>query len=302
MYRDTDMYCVRVFSYVTGIWHHSVSLLIIGFHIVRISLNTSLIRPMIAHSCSTLVRNLQWVLHLRLCVPSWICGLSSCRHLLGIVQLLRDSVLQRPNVPEPSPDRGSGQRTRHSEVCIPGCLRLTRKKATWDALSRYCWSSYLHLAGVRTGFVLQRSCFHPHPRTAVVRVRTSMLITSSELSASTADAAFEFSVSVLASAFFASAPRHDVLQHSLAFWTFQSDSVFSSSMLFSCEDQSLLFLTSKLHHFFTRASWATTVALSTIALFLITSRIECVTTFAQAFQRSDQIARCALHRTFRVGV
>ena len=70
--------------------------------------------------------------------------------------------------------------------------------------------------------------------------------------------------------------------------------------LFSCEDQSLLFLTSKLDHFFTRASWATTVILSTITLYLITSRIECVTTFAQAFQRSDQTARCALHTTFRV--
>ena len=70
--------------------------------------------------------------------------------------------------------------------------------------------------------------------------------------------------------------------------------------LFSYEDQSLLFLTSKLDHFFTRASWATTVILSTITLYLITSRIECVTTFAQAFQRSDQTARCALHTTFRV--
>ena len=49
--------------------------------------------------------------------------------------------------------------------------------------------------------------------------------------------------------------------------------------------------------FFTRASWASTVALSTIALFLITCRIECVTTFAQAFRRSDQTARCALQRT-----
>ena len=70
--------------------------------------------------------------------------------------------------------------------------------------------------------------------------------------------------------------------------------------LFSCEDQSLLFLTSKLDHFFTRASGATTVILSTITLYLITSRIECMTTFAKAFQRSDQTARCALHTTFRV--
>ena len=52
--------------------------------------------------------------------------------------------------------------------------------------------------------------------------------------------------------------------------------------------------------FFTRASWAATVALSTIALFLITCRIECVTPFAQAFRRSDQTTRCALHKTSRV--
>ena len=34
--------------------------------------------------------------------------------------------------------------------------------------------------------------------------------------------------------------RQDVLQHSLAFWMLQSDSVFPSSSCFSCEDQSLL--------------------------------------------------------------
>ena len=74
-------------SCVAGIWHHSVPLLITGFHIIHF-FEHSLIRTMIAHSCSTFVRNLQWVLHLRHCVPSWICGLSSCRHLLGLVQLL----------------------------------------------------------------------------------------------------------------------------------------------------------------------------------------------------------------------
>ena len=76
------------------------------------------------------------------------------------------------------------------------------------------------------------NCFRPHPRTAVVRVRTSMLVTSFELSASTADAVLEFSLLSLASAFFASAPRHAVLQQCLAFWTFQTDSVFSSSSCF----------------------------------------------------------------------
>ena len=83
--------------------------------------------------------------------------------------------------------------------------------------------------------------------------------------------------------------RQDVLQNILAFWMLQSDSVLSSSSCFPCEDQSLLvgmnaFLVfllmmtslsrhygiasdaaviwaSKLHHFFTRASWATTVIL-----------------------------------------
>ena len=34
--------------------------------------------------------------------------------------------------------------------------------------------------------------------------------------------------------------RQDVLQHSLAFWMLQSNSVFPSSSCFSCEDQSLL--------------------------------------------------------------
>ena len=54
-----------------------------------------------------------------------------------------------------------------------------------------------------------------------------MLVTSFELSASTADAVLEFSVSVLASASFASAHCHDVLQHSLAFWTRFNLTVFS---------------------------------------------------------------------------
>ena len=121
-----------------------------------------------------------------------------------------------------------------------------------------------------------------------------------ELSASTADAVLEFSVLTLASAFFASAPRHACSATQSCLLDVSVRQCFLVFELFSCEDQSLLILTSKLHHFFTRASWAATVILSTITLFLITSRIECVTTFAQAFQRSDQTARCALHRTFRV--
>ena len=47
----------------------------------------------------------------------------------------------------------------------------------------------------------------------------------------------------------------------LSIWTLQFDTVFSSSSCFSCKDQTLLILTSKLDHFFTRASWATTVTL-----------------------------------------
>ena len=49
--------------------------------------------------------------------------------------------------------------------------------------------------------------------------------------------------------------------------------------------------------FFTRASWASTVVLSTIALFLITSRSECVTTFAQALDDLIKLpgVRCIGH-------
>ena len=53
-----------------------------------------------------------------------------------------------------------------------------------------------------------------------------------ELSASTADAVLEFSVLSLVNASFSSAPHHAVLQHSRAFWTFQSDSVFTCSSCF----------------------------------------------------------------------
>ena len=41
----------------------------------------------------------------------------------------------------------------HSEVCIPGSLRLTRKKATWDGFVRDTVGVHFHLAGVRTGSV-----------------------------------------------------------------------------------------------------------------------------------------------------
>ena len=217
-----------------------------------------------------------------------------------------------------------------------------KKESNKGRFSRYCWSpsppccceNWLCSAG---------SCFHPHPRTAVIRVRTSMLVTSFELSASTADAVLEFSglcLPVPSSLLhlvtlrevrdheflgIRDAPRHcastvqsdqsgsRALPSRLNHCTSSRCSAIQSCLLdvsvrqcllvfklFSCEDQSLLILTSKLDHFFTRASWATTVILSTITLFLITSRIECVTTFAQAFQRSDQTARCAMHRTFRV--
>ena len=74
---------------------------------------------------------------------------------------------------------------------IPGSLRLTRKKATWDGLrSRYRWSS-VPLCWCQNWLCSAGSCFRQHPRTTIVRVRTSMLVTSSELSVSTTDAAFD---------------------------------------------------------------------------------------------------------------
>ena len=117
-----------------------------------------------------------------------------------------------------------------------------------------------------------------------------------ELSPSTADAVLEFSVSVL---------LHLVTLFCNTFLLTGccSLTVFSGlQAVFLRRSIIAVILTSKLDHFFTRASWAATLILSTITLFLITNRIECVTTCAQAFQRSDQTARCALRRTFRVDV
>ena len=74
-------------SCVAGIWHHSVPLLFTGFHIVRF-FEHSLIRTMIAHSCSHVRPQSAMGTPSAPLRPSWICGLSSCRHLLGLVQLL----------------------------------------------------------------------------------------------------------------------------------------------------------------------------------------------------------------------
>ena len=137
------------------------------------------------------------------------------------------------------------------------------------------------------------------------------------------------------------APRHCAS-------TVQSDKS-GSRAVFLQRSITVVILTSKLDHFFTRASWAAAATsildnqllaftaerfdrrcdveklrvLSSLKVssfssanhlpvdaiqesfvfslfFLITCRIECETTFAQAFQRSDQIAWCALHWTLRV--
>ena len=108
-------------SFVAVIWHLSVPLLIIGFHIIHF-FEHSLIRTMIAHCCSTFVRNLQWVFHLRHCVENTRRFNSRCPLLDLRNELLPASAWirpapsgqlpqrpARPGVPEPSPDRGSGQ-------------------------------------------------------------------------------------------------------------------------------------------------------------------------------------------------
>ena len=171
---------VQVFraSQASGI--NSVPLLIIGFHIVHF-FEHSLIRTMIAHSCSTFVRNLQWVLHLRHCVPSWICGLSSCRHLLGLVQLLPvsfHSVLRTLVYLSRLLIVTVANELVHSDVCIPVSLRLTRKKATWDgSRSRYCQSSFAP-CWCNNWLCFAGSCLRPHSRTAVVCVRTSFFVSA----------------------------------------------------------------------------------------------------------------------------
>ena len=96
-----------------------------------------------------------------------------------------------------------------NELATLRCVSLSvsasqERKQRGTDLIRDAVRVHFHLAAVRTGSVLQEAV------STVVHVRTSMLITSSELSASTADAVLEFSVSVLASASFASAPRHAV--------------------------------------------------------------------------------------------
>ena len=150
---------VQVFraSQASGITpYHCCSL---GFHIVRF-FEHSLIRTMIAHSCSTFVRNLQWVLHLRHCVPSWICGLSSCRHLLGLVQLLPvsfHSVLHALVYLSRPPDRAVA-----NELVTLRCVSLSvsasqgRKQRGTD-LVRDTVRVHFHLAGVTTGSVSQEA-------------------------------------------------------------------------------------------------------------------------------------------------
>ena len=110
-----------------------------------------------SHSCFTFVRNLQSVFHLRLCVPSWICGLSSCRHLLGFVQLLPVSFhsvlmyLSRLLIVEVA-----------NELATLGCVPLAvsasqERKQRGTVFFRDTVGVHLHLAAVRTGSVLQEA-------------------------------------------------------------------------------------------------------------------------------------------------
>ena len=211
--------------HVTGIWNHSVSLLIIGF---RTAASRSSAICDLYSTCASALRTR--VVSTR-DVSSWICGFNFCRHLLGLVQLLPASFhsvlmyLSLLLIVAVANELAtlkcvslavsvSQERKQHGTIFVRDIVRANSTLLVSE-LALFC-----------------RKLFPSTPKTAIVRVRTLMLVTSFELSASTADAVLEFSVPVLASASFASAPCHDVLQHSLAFWTFQSDSVFSSSSCF----------------------------------------------------------------------
>ena len=174
-------------------------------------------------------------------VPSWICGSSSCRHLLGFVQLLPVSFhsvlrvlvyLSRLLIVAVA-----------NELATLRCVSLAvsasqGRKVTWDgSRSRYCSSSFppcrcynwLCFAG---------SCLRPHPRTAVIRVRTSMLSSLHQRPTQSWNSVFSR---------FCTSSRCSATQSCLLDVSVRQ--CFLVFKLFSCEDQSLLFSTSKLHHF-----------------------------------------------------
>ena len=149
-------------------------------------------------------------------VPSWICGLSSCQHLLGFVQLLLVSF--------------------HSVLLVLMYLNLLLVVTVANELATLRCVSLAVSASQESN---------------VGRISFEILLESSS------------TLLVFVNASFSYAPHHAVLQQSciLDVSVRQSFLVFE---LFSCEDQSItsVILASKLHYFFTRASWATTVILT----------------------------------------
>ena len=140
-------------------------------------------------------------------------------------------------------------------MCVPVSLRLTRKKATWDGF-RDTVGVHLHLAGVRTGSALQEAVSVHIPGH---RPREDV---DAELTASTADAVLEFSVLTLvnASFFFCTSSRCSATQSCLLNVSVRQCFLVFELLLLR-RSIAVVILASKLHHFFTRASWATTVTL-----------------------------------------
>ena len=221
MHPDTDMHCVHVFrtlqeSDTTS--YHCWSLVFAWF----ISLSISLPRMMVSHNCFTFVHNLQLVFHL-------------CLHWKHALSQL---VVSPPGSVDSTTagiclDSSSSFLSTSTTSCASWCTwaiswswQWPMNSPLWDAYpwqspphkkesnvgrpclrSRYRWNSFL-LCWCQNWLCSAGNCFRQHPRTAIVRVRTSMLITSSELSVSTADATLQFSVPALVSASFDSALRH----------------------------------------------------------------------------------------------
>ena len=95
-----------------------------------------------------------------------------------------------------------------------------------------------HLAGVATGSVSQEAVSVHIPRTAVICVRTSMLSSLHQRPTQSWNTVFSR---------FCTSSRCSATQTCLL--DVFSPTVFSRLQAVSCEDQSLLFSTSKLHHF-----------------------------------------------------
>ena len=120
-------------------------------------------------------------------------------------------------------------------------------------------------------------CIRQHPRTVTIRVRTSMLSSLHQRPTQSWNSVFQC------------LPVPSFLLHLITLFC-------NTVLLTGCCS---LTVSSRLQAVFLRRSITAVLDLKASS-FLHTRILECVTTFALAFQRSDQTARCALHRTFRV--